>query len=98
MEFIESNELMSCTGVIVPCEKAFKNRRIIILYFAASWSSDCKQFLINLKEIYTKSQELHLRLEVIYVSFDYDEETMKTYFTQRHGSWYAVPFGDPAIW
>ncbi|KAF5302020.1 hypothetical protein FQA39_LY10490 [Lamprigera yunnana] len=71
--------------------------KYIIYYFSASWCMACKGLLSKLKQIYNESCKLKIPLEVIYISLDSNESNMMKHFQEKHGRWYAIPFGDIAI-
>jgi len=62
------------------------------LYFSAHWCPPCRGFTPKLKEFYIEMQKKDPNFEIIFVSSDKDAAAMKSYYTEDHGSWLALPF------
>lgn len=69
-----------------------KDVMTVAVYFSASWCGPCKQFTPILKQYYAQVNEKHKELEIIFVSFDKDEEQWKTYSQEM--PWVGIPFGN----
>lgn len=68
--------------------------KVIALYFSAHWCPPCRGFTPKLKEFYEQAK--NMGLEIIFVTSDRDEASMKEYFAE-HGSYLALKFGDDLI-
>jgi len=62
------------------------------LYFSAHWCHPCRGFTPKLKDFYTEMKQKDPNFEIIFVSSDKDAAAMKSYYTEDHGSWLALPF------
>merc|ERR1711937_511931 len=62
------------------------------LYFSAHWCPPCRGFTPKLKEFYVEMKEKDPNFEIVFVSSDKDAAAMKSYYTEDHGSWLALPF------
>ena len=63
---------------------------IIGLYFSAHWCPPCRGFTPKLSAVYNEIKSLGNNFEIVFVSWDRDEDTFKSY----HGEmpWLAIPF------
>lgn len=64
------------------------NKKVIGLYFSASWCPPCKKFTPILSTFYEDLVEYYDDIEIIYISSDKDQEEFNTY-------WENMPF--PAL-
>ncbi|CAL5434761.1 unnamed protein product [Camellia sinensis] len=60
------------------------------LYFSANWCRPCKSFTPQLVQLYNQLTKLGKKIEIIFISFDRDEEGFKEHF--KCMPWLAVPF------
>ncbi|CAL5439715.1 unnamed protein product [Camellia sinensis] len=60
------------------------------LYFSANWCRPCKSFTPQLVQLYNQLTKLGKKIEIIFISFDRDEEGFKEHFNCM--PWLAVPF------
>ena len=67
------------------------NRLLAVLYFSAHWCPPCRAFTPTLAEFYTKHQQSK-NLEIIFVSFDRNEESFKEYVKDM--PWLSIEFSD----
>ncbi len=68
--------------------------RMYAVYFSASWCGPCRRFTPELVEAYPKIKAAHPEFEVIFVSADRDEESMRHYMIDDHMMWLALRFKD----
>lgn len=63
---------------------------IIGLYFSAHWCPPCRGFTPKLSSVYNEIKSLGNNFEIVFVSWDRDEDAFKSY----HGEmpWLAIPF------
>mmetsp|Transcript_11838 Transcript_11838/g.26034 ORF Transcript_11838/g.26034 Transcript_11838/m.26034 type:complete len:229 (+) Transcript_11838:137-823(+) len=61
----------------VPTVSALKGKKLVALYFSASWCPPCKSFTPLLIDFYNANKE---DLEIIFLSSDRDEESFNGYF------------------
>ncbi|KAK7410329.1 hypothetical protein VNO78_01033 [Psophocarpus tetragonolobus] len=79
--------LLSCEGKVHVSEC---NGKIICLYFSANWCRPCRAFIPRLVELYETLGKRRINLEVIFISFDRDEDGFKEHFKSM--PWLAIPF------
>lgn len=97
MDALEHTNLINKSEAEIPAKTIINCNRYILYYFSASWCSSGQEILPIMKRIYLESNSRKLRLEIIYVSFDTNKNCMMKQFKEKHGAWYAIPFGDIAI-
>ncbi|KAJ8758639.1 hypothetical protein K2173_000360 [Erythroxylum novogranatense] len=68
--------------------------KIICLFFSANWCRPCKTFLPQLLQLYNSLLSEDKRVDIIFISFDRDENGFKDHF--KCMPWLAVPF-DPVL-
>ena len=64
------------------------------IYFSASWCPPCRAFTPKLVDAYNQLRTEGKPFEVVLVSHDRDESSMKAYMKSHEMPWLAVPFGD----
>ncbi|KAJ9553530.1 hypothetical protein OSB04_017575 [Centaurea solstitialis] len=64
--------------------------KMICLLFSANWSRPCKAFIPQLMQAYNALKDTGQELEVIFVSFDRDENGFNEHFKSM--PWLVVPF------
>ncbi|XP_065849936.1 probable nucleoredoxin 3 [Euphorbia lathyris] len=64
--------------------------KIICLFFSANWCRPCKTFAPQLVQLYNSLKGDDKKLEIVFVSFDRDEEGFNEHF--KCMPWLAVPF------
>lgn len=62
------------------------------IYFSAHWCGPCRAFTPELVKFYKKIKGDSKKFEIIFVSSDREEDSMKEYFDSM--PWLAVPYGD----
>ncbi|KAF9617883.1 hypothetical protein IFM89_039102 [Coptis chinensis] len=66
------------------------NQHTICLYFSANWCRPCKTFTPQLAQLYKTLRSIGRKLDIIFVSFDRDEDSFKEHY--KCMPWLAVPF------
>ncbi|CAK8568762.1 unnamed protein product [Lathyrus sativus] len=66
------------------------NGKIICLFFSANWCMPCKLFIPHLVDLYETLKKRGVNIEIIFVSFDRDEEGFNEHVKSM--PWLAVPF------
>ncbi|TKY58246.1 nucleoredoxin 3 [Spatholobus suberectus] len=79
--------LLSCEGK-VPLSEC--NGKTICLFFSANWYRPCKAFIPHLVDLYDTLRKRSKNLEIIFISFDRDENGFKEHMKSM--PWLAVPF------
>ncbi len=74
-------------------DAALLGKKIVMLYFSASWCPPCRQFTPMLAKFYTEMRAAGRSLECVFVSADRDEGSFKSYLAEHHGDWCAIPYG-----
>ncbi|KAJ6361130.1 hypothetical protein OIU78_001716 [Salix suchowensis] len=64
--------------------------KVICLFFSANWCRPCKAFAPQLVKIYNSLRSSGKKLEIVFISFDRDEDGFKEHF--KCMPWLAVPF------
>lgn len=64
--------------------------KVICLFFSANWCRPCKAFAPQLVKIYNSLRGSGKKLEIVFISFDRDEDGFKEHF--KCMPWLAVPF------
>nr|CAD1832295.1 unnamed protein product [Ananas comosus var. bracteatus] len=67
----------------------------ILLYFSAQWCRRCRAFLPKLVEEYHKIKEKDDAFEVIFISYDEDQNSYNDFFSSM--PWLALPFEDERV-
>ncbi len=65
---------------------------VIGLYFSAHWCGPCRAFSPFLSKIYTELKTAGKAFEVVFVSADRDEKSMKSYFADM--PWLSLQWDD----
>ncbi|XP_019415480.1 PREDICTED: probable nucleoredoxin 3 [Lupinus angustifolius] len=66
------------------------NGKMICLFFSANWCRPCRGFIPHLVELYETLRKRGVNLEIIFVSFDREEDGFKEHLKSM--PWLAVPF------
>ena len=66
--------------------------RYVAIYYSAHWCPPCRAFTPKLVAAYKEIKAAHPEFEVIFVSSDRDEDSMKTYMRETSMAWPAVRF------
>ena len=64
---------------------------VIGIYFSAHWCPPCRGFTPKLASVYNEIKEEGKDFEIVFVSWDRDEESFKEYHGEQ--PWLALPFG-----
>ncbi|GAB4854087.1 hypothetical protein Ancab_022669 [Ancistrocladus abbreviatus] len=80
--------LISAEGKVVHLTPS--DAKTICLFFSANWCRPCKAFTPNLVQLYNSLKKAGEKLEIIFISFDRDENSFKEHFGSM--PWLAVPF------
>ena len=75
----------------VPVTSFTEPGSVVGLYFSASWCPPCKSFTPRLKEFYVNKRKEGCSFEIIFISWDKDENGYNEYVSTM--PWLAVPFG-----
>ncbi|KAK0406170.1 hypothetical protein QR680_018408 [Steinernema hermaphroditum] len=95
-QLLEGVELVLSNKTKVKASEAVKGK-IVALYFSAHWCPPCKMFTPKLKEFYDALKAAGKNFEVVFVSFDRNAKDLEKYYSELHGDWPYVEFGDEAI-
>ena len=67
------------------------SKKVIALYFAASWCPDCTPITARLKSFYDDEHRKKY-IDIIYTSSDSTATQMNQTLSEEHGAWKAIPF------
>ncbi|CAL1352931.1 unnamed protein product [Linum trigynum] len=81
--------LLSSQGK-VPISSACEESRVVCLFFSANWCRPCKTFTPQLIQLYHTLKSEGKSLEIIFISFDHDENQFEEHFMSM--PWLALPF------
>ena len=86
-----SSPLKTKSGEITPAE-AFKDVKIIGLYFSMHNCPPCRKFTPIFTDLYTEYNNDNKQIEVVFLSGDKTQEEYDTYYGEM--PWLALPKGD----
>ena len=86
------DSLVTGAGQRVPIDDALLGKKIVLLYFSASWCPPCRQFTPRLVAFYNEMRAAGRSVEVVFVSADRDAASFRDYLRGHHGPWYAIPW------
>lgn len=89
-EILGDESLITNTGELKVAD--LSKNKVIGLYFTAHWCPPCRTFLPKLIQLYKNANSTSKVIEIIFVSFDRDSETMNNYFEEM--PWAAVPYSN----
>ena len=92
-ELFGTTEIISKVGKVLP-SAAFKDCKLIGVYFSMHNCPPCRQFTPIFAELYNELKGDN-SLEVIFCSGDKDEKTFAEYYEEM--PWLALPFKDPRM-
>ena len=95
LEALFSKRLINAKGKKVSTAELAGKK--IGIYFSASWCSGCRAFTPKLVADYRQRKLDDKPFEVVLVTSDKAERSMKTYMNDSQMPWLAVPFGDKHI-
>ena len=85
--------LVSAGGAVAPMnDEAFEKKKLIGLYFSASWCGPCRKFTPELVEYYKRVAAAHPEFEILFVSSDRSAAAMEQYMRDFNMPWPAVKF------
>ncbi|PAV71494.1 hypothetical protein WR25_12233 [Diploscapter pachys] len=70
--------------------------KVVALYFSAHWCPPCRNFTPMLKTFYDELKSSG-EFEVVFISYDRNEQDLKSYMKEAHGDWYHISFKHPKI-
>jgi nucleoredoxin len=80
-------------GELKPYDSSkLNNKKYLAIYFSASWCPPCREFTPSLVQWYARAKAGSDDFELILVSSDRDEASMKSYMLDDHMAWPAVAF------
>lgn len=89
-------KLLTASGREVNTVAALQGKKIIAVYFSASWCGPCRGFTPHLVNFHKKVKRKK-NIEIVFASSDRREEDMFNYMKKYSMPWLAVPFNDPAV-
>jgi nucleoredoxin len=90
---VKGNLVSSQNGALRPyLDAEFEKKKLIGLYFSASWCGPCRKFTPNLVAYYNKNAVAHPEFEIIFVSNDKSPSAMEGYMREMQMPWPALSF------
>jgi nucleoredoxin len=90
---VKGDLVSSRNGVLRPYPDAdFEKKKLIGLYFSASWCGPCRKFTPNLVTYYNKNAAAHPEFEIVFVSNDKSASAMEGYMREDQMPWPALRF------
>lgn len=91
--FFDDDEvrLLRKDGTTVSVADALRDLDYVLVYFSAQWCPPCHGFTPVLKAFYD-AHHTTKKFTVVFVSLDHTEADMMSYFVQRHGDYYCLPY------
>lgn len=74
-------------------DEALGKKKLIALYFSASWCAPCRKFTPQLVEYYNRVASQHPEFEIVFFSRDRSPFGMETYMRDTQMPWPAIDFG-----
>ncbi|EFO92968.1 hypothetical protein CRE_10081 [Caenorhabditis remanei] len=96
-EFMKGVMLLKQDLSEVPAEEALKGKVVVALYFSAGWCPPCKQFTPKLVRFYHHLKKAGKPIEVVFFSRDRSKADLEENFTEKHGDWLCVKYGDDIL-
>jgi len=91
MEDLIGKTVLKGVETSVQTNAAMKGKRLVLLYFSASWCPPCQAFTPLLKEFYEKCCRPN-QVEIIFISSDQDTKSFNEYFAKM--PWISLPGDD----
>ena len=73
-------------------DAGFEKKKLIGLYFSASWCGPCRRFTPNLVNFYNKNAAAHPEFEILFVSNDKSAPAMEGYMRDMRMPWPALNY------
>ena len=93
-ELLGTEPLLTKTGTITPAE-AFKDVKLVGIYFSMHHCPPCREFTPIFSELYTELNSESKQIEVVFGSGDKTDEDFNKYFAEM--PWIALPRGDARL-
>jgi len=91
VESIVGDTLVKNDGTEIPTsELSTAKGGVIGIYFSAHWCPPCRGFTPKLAEVYNELKEAKKDFEIVFVSWDSDDNSFKEY--HKSMPWLAIPF------
>ena len=90
---VKGSLVTSKNGVLsVHTDQAFEKKKLIGLYFAGQWCSQCRRFTPQLVEYYNRIAAAHPEFEILFVSSDRSAAAMNAHMSDTQMPWPAVKY------
>lgn len=92
-EVFGTQNLITNTGELKIAE--LSEAKIVGIYFTAHWCPPCRTFTPKLISLYKNQNASQKVMEIVFVSYDRDSDTMNNYFEEM--PWAAVPYSEKSL-
>jgi thiol-disulfide isomerase/thioredoxin len=75
-----------------PTDQILKDKKVVGIYFSASWCGPCQKFTPQLAKFYHEMNKAGKKYEIVWVSRDRTQEEFVQYYSKM--PWLAVPIGN----
>ncbi|MCQ2397131.1 MAG: redoxin domain-containing protein, partial [Lentisphaeria bacterium] len=89
-EELFGTELVNAQGQTM--SSASLNDKIVAIYFSAHWCPPCRAFTPQLVQFCNELKAQQKAFEIVFISYDRDEESMRNYMTETKMPWLAIPY------
>jgi len=90
---VKGDLITSRNGITRPyLDSEFEKKKLIGLYFSASWCGPCRKFTPSLVSFYNKNAAAHPEFEILLVSNDKSAAAMEGYMRDQQMPWPALSF------
>ena len=77
-------------------DQVIEKKKLIVLYYSASWCGPCRKFTPTLVEYYNRVAAVHPEFEIVLVSSDRSQAAMEAYMRDYKMPWPAISFPELA--
>ena len=77
-------------------DQAIEKKKLIALYYSASWCGPCRKFTPKLVDYYNRVAAAHPEFEIVFISSDRSRAAMEAYMRDYRMPWPAISFPELA--
>ncbi|CAG5132035.1 unnamed protein product [Candidula unifasciata] len=92
LEQLLGTSVKNASGLTVNPKSFAVENGVLGLYFAANWCPPCRTLTPKLALLYDELKTSDRKFEVVFISFDYSQESFTQYFSKM--PWYALDYSE----